>query len=57
MQLKQLAAKIETGESQQSKQKQNKIKIRIFTAVVLILYFCLHGILPFAKSYPEIESI
>ena len=24
--------------------------------VILIQYFCLHGILPFSKSYPEIES-
>ena len=30
----------ETGESQQSKQKRNKIKIDIFTAVFLIQYFC-----------------
>ena len=33
---KQLEATIETGESQQSKQKQNKIKIRIYTATFLI---------------------
>ena len=45
-----------TGESQQDKQKQNKIKIRIFTAIFVVLYFCLHSILPFSKSYPEIES-
>ena len=42
--------------SQQSKQKQNKIKFGIFTAMFLMQYFCLHGILPFSKSYPEIES-
>ena len=30
--------------SQQSKQKQNKIKIEIFTAMFLMQYFCLHGI-------------
>ena len=43
--------------SQQSKPKQDKIKIKIFTAMFLMQYFCLHGILPFSKSYPEIESI
>ena len=42
--------------SQQSKQTQNKIKIEIFTAMFLMQYFCLHGILLFSKSYPGIES-
>ena len=41
----------------QSKQKQNKIKIKIFTTMLLMQYFCLQGILPLCKSYPEIESI
>ena len=41
---------------QQSKEKQSKIKIGIFTAMLLMQYFCLHGILPFSKSYLEIES-
>ena len=43
--------------SQQSKQKRNKTKIGIFTAMFLMQYFSLHGIHPFSKSYPEIESI
>ena len=43
--------------SQQSKQKRNKIKIEVFTALVLMQYFCLHGILSFSKWYPEIRSI
>ena len=43
--------------SQLSKQKQNKIKIEIFTAIFLIQYFCLHGILSFSKSYPESGSL
>ena len=42
--------------SQQSKQKWNKIKIGIFTAMILLQNFCLHSILLFFKSYPEIES-
>ena len=42
--------------SQQSKQKRNKTKIWIFTAMFLMQLFCLHGILLFSKSYPEIES-
>ena len=42
--------------SQQSKQKWNKIKIGIFTAMILLQYFCLHSILLFSKSYLEIES-
>ena len=29
---------------------------RTFTTIFLIQYFCLHGIVPFSKSYPEIES-
>ena len=41
---------------QQSKGKQNKIKIKIFTGMDLMQYFFLHGILSFSKSYPEIES-
>ena len=36
--------------------KRNKIKIGIFTAMFLMQYFCLHSILPFSKSYPQIES-
>ena len=62
MKLKQLAATTEDSTPnkwflrQQSKQKWNKIKIGIFTAMFLMQYFCLHGILPFSKSYPEIES-
>ena len=28
----------------------------IFTAIFLIQYFCLHSILLFSKSYPEIEN-
>ena len=55
-QLKQLAATIETGESQQSKQKQKKTKIRIYSAIFLIQCFCWHSILPFSKSCWEIES-
>ena len=47
---------MEAGESQQSKQKQNKIKVGIFTATFLTSYFSLRGILPFSKSFPEIES-
>ena len=42
--------------SQQSKQKRNKIKIGTFRAVFLMQYFCLRGILPFSKSYPEVKS-
>ena len=42
--------------SQQSKPKQNKLKITIFTAMLLMQYFCLHNILSFSKSYPELES-
>ena len=34
----------------------NKSKIRTFTTIFLIQYFCLHGILPLSKSCPEIES-
>ena len=41
---------------QQNKQKRNKMKIGIFTAIFLLQYFCLHSIAPFFKSYPEIES-
>ena len=41
---------------QQSKRKQNKIKIKIFTAMFLMQYFCLQSILLFPESYPEIES-
>ena len=36
--------------SQQSKQKQNKIKIGVFTTMFLMQYFCLCGILLFSKS-------
>ena len=54
--IKQLAAIMDTGERQQSKQKRSKIKIGIFTVIFLISYFCLHGILSSSKSYPEIES-
>ena len=32
------------------------MKIGIFIAMFLMQYICLHGILPFSKSYPEIES-
>ena len=42
--------------SQQSKEKRDKIKMGIFTAIFLMQYFCLHGMLPFSKSYLEIES-
>ena len=42
--------------SQQSKQIWSKIKIRILTAMFLMQYFRLHNILPFSKSYTEIES-
>ena len=42
--------------SQQNKQKQNKTKIEIFTAMFLMQYFCLHGILRFSKSYPELKA-
>ena len=42
--------------SQQSKHKQNKIKIKIFTAMFLMQYFCLQSILLFPESYPETES-
>ena len=38
------------SKSQQNKQERNKIKIGIFTAIFLIQYICLHGILPFSKS-------
>ena len=60
--MKQLVATTETGRkinvflSQQSKQERNKIKIGILTAMFLMQYFYLHGILLFSKSYPEIES-
>ena len=36
--------------------RRNKIKIGIFTAIVLMQYLCLHGTLLFSKSYPEIQS-
>ena len=42
--------------SQQSKHKRNKIKIKIFTAMFLMQYFCLQSILLFPESYPETES-
>ena len=42
--------------SLQSKQKQNKIKIGIFTVMFLMQYFSLKGILPFSKSCHETES-
>ena len=59
--LKQLAATTDRMQNkwslrQQSKQKQNRIKIRIFFAMFLMQYFCLHSILRFSTSYPEIES-
>ena len=28
-----------------------------FTTIFLIQYFCLHAILPFSKSYPEIDQL
>ena len=61
MYLKQLAATTDRMQNkwslrQQSKQKQNRIKIRIFFAMFLMQYFCLHSILRFSTSYPEIES-
>ena len=39
-----------------SEEKRSKIKIGIFTTMFLMHYFCLHGILPFSESYPEMES-
>ena len=42
--------------SQQSKQKPNKIKFGIFTAMFWVQYLCLHGILLFSESYAEIDS-
>ena len=39
-----------------SKEKRNKIKIGIFTTMFLLHYFCLHGILPFSESNPEMED-
>ena len=48
--MKKISAIIETGESQQSKQKLNKIKTAIFTAVFLIHYFCWHGV-PLFSNY------
>ena len=56
MQLQQRQNAEEMVFKQQSKQKRNKIKIWIFTAMFLMQCFCLHGILTFSKSYPEIES-
>ena len=42
--------------SQQSKEKWNKIKIGISTAMFLMQYFCLYSLLLFSKLYPKIES-